>query len=52
MRRLRDRGGPDATRHTKLFAIGDDDWIATDGGERVFKVNGKALWMREHLGHD
>jgi uncharacterized protein YxjI len=55
MRRLRDRGDPEATRsmmREKLFAIGDDYWIETDGGERVFKVNGKALRMREHSSHD
>ena len=52
MRRLRDRGGPAATRYTmreKMFAIGDDFWIETEGGERVFKVNGKALRIRETL---
>ena len=50
MRRLRDRGGPEGTRYTmreKLFAIGDDSWIETDGGERVFKVNGKAMRVRQ-----
>ena len=26
----------------KPFAIGDDFWVETDAGERVFKVNGKA----------
>lgn len=31
----------------KLFAIGDDFWIETEGGERAFKVNGKALRVRE-----
>jgi uncharacterized protein YxjI len=31
----------------KLFAIGDDYWIETEGGERAFKVNGKALRARE-----
>ena len=31
----------------KLFAIGDDSWIETDGGERVFKVNGKAMRIRQ-----
>ncbi len=30
----------------KLFAIGDDFWIETEDGQRVFKVNGKALRMR------
>jgi uncharacterized protein YxjI len=33
----------------KLFAIGDDFWIENDQGERVFKVNGKALRVRETL---
>jgi uncharacterized protein YxjI len=33
----------------KMFAIGDDFWIETDGGERAFKVNGKALRIRETL---
>ncbi len=31
----------------KLFAIGDDYWIETEGGDRVFKVNGKAMRARE-----
>jgi uncharacterized protein YxjI len=33
----------------KLFSIGDDYWIETGGGERAFKVNGKALRVRETL---
>ncbi len=33
----------------KLFAIGDDFWIENDRGERVFKVDGKALRIRETL---
>jgi uncharacterized protein YxjI len=33
----------------KLFAIGDDFWIENDQGERAFKVNGKALRVRETL---
>jgi uncharacterized protein YxjI len=52
MRRLRDRGGLDGTRYSmreKLLSIGDDSWIETDGGERAFKVNGKALRLRETL---
>ena len=52
MRRLRDRGAPAGTRYTlreKMFSIGDDFWIETDGGERMFKVNGKALRVRETL---
>ena len=31
----------------KLFAIGDDFWIETEDGQRAFKVNGKALRVRE-----
>ena len=52
MRRLRDRGGPEGTRYTmreKMFSIGDDSWIETDDGERAYKVNGKALRIRETL---
>ncbi len=48
---LRNRG-PDGTRYTmreKMFAIGDDFWIETEGGEKAFKVNGKALRIRETL---
>ena len=46
---LRNRG-PERTRYTmreKLFSIGDDFWIETDGGDKAFKVDGKALRMRE-----
>ncbi|HEX2346409.1 MAG TPA: LURP-one-related family protein [Gaiellaceae bacterium] len=46
---LRNRG-PQGTRYTmreKLFAIGDDFWIETEGGERAFRVNGKALRLRD-----
>ena len=31
----------------KLFAVGEDYWIETDGGERAFKVDGKALRVRD-----
>ena len=31
----------------KLLAIGDDFWIETEGGEKAFKVDGKALRARE-----
>ena len=33
----------------KLFSIGDDYWIETDGGERAFKVDGKAVRFRDTL---
>ena len=31
----------------KLLAIGDDFWIENERGERAYKVNGKALRVRE-----
>jgi hypothetical protein len=31
----------------KMFAIGDDFWVETGGGERAFNVNGKALRIRD-----
>lgn len=31
----------------KVFAIGDDYWITDDSDRRVFKVNGKALRLRQ-----
>src|SRR4051795_6309085 len=31
----------------KLASIGDDSWIEDDRGERVYKVDGKALRLRE-----
>jgi uncharacterized protein YxjI len=33
----------------KLVSIGDDYWIENDQGERVFKVDGKALRVRKTL---
>jgi uncharacterized protein YxjI len=33
----------------KLVSIGDDYWIENGQGERVFKVNGKALRVRKTL---
>jgi len=33
----------------KWLAIGDDAWIEDDNGERVFRVDGKALRMRKTL---
>ena len=32
-----------------MFAIGDDFWVETNGGEKAFKVNGKALRIRDTL---
>jgi uncharacterized protein YxjI len=31
----------------KLLAIGDDFWIENEQGDRVYKVNGKALRLRQ-----
>ena len=31
----------------KMIAVGDDYWIETDSGDKVFKVNGKALRVRD-----
>jgi uncharacterized protein YxjI len=45
------RGG-NAVRYQmreKLLSIGDDSWIENADGERVFKVNGKALRVRQTL---
>ena len=33
----------------KLFSIGDDFWIENQHGQKVFKVDGKALRLRETL---
>lgn len=40
------------TRYTirqKMFSIGDDFWIENQAGDRVFKVDGKALRLRKTL---
>ena len=31
----------------KLFSVGDDYWIEDETGEKVYKVNGKAMRIRE-----
>jgi len=46
--RRKDAEGARYTMREKMFAIGDDYWIERDG-ERAFKVNGKALRLRETL---
>ena len=33
----------------RMLAIGDDFWIENADGDRVFKVNGKALRIRQTL---
>ena len=35
--------------HQKLFSIGDDFWIENQNGQKVFKVDGKALRLRKTL---
>ncbi len=46
---LRHRGleGPTFQMREKLLAIGDDYWIEDQGGNKVFKVNGKAARLRD-----
>jgi uncharacterized protein YxjI len=46
LHRHEEPGGTRYQMREKLFAIGDDFWIETDGGERAFKVDGKALRVR------
>ena len=51
-RREERRGGTGATHYRMrqtLVSIGDDYWIENDQGERVFKVDGKALRARKTL---
>ena len=33
----------------KLVSIGDDYWIEDDQGQRVYKINGKAMRIRDTL---
>ena len=45
-------GGSDKIHYQmrqKMFAIGDDFWIENDRGEKVYKVDGKALRVRSTL---
>jgi uncharacterized protein YxjI len=47
---LRDRNRPARRSYRmreKIFAIGDDYWIEDQDGERVYKVDGKAIRFRE-----
>ena len=46
--RNREPEGTHYQMREKMFAIGDDFWIEKDG-ERAFKVNGKALRVRDTL---
>ena len=49
LRGRHDSGGTKYQMREKMFSIGDDYWIETEGGERAFKVDGKALRIRETL---
>ncbi len=45
-------GGPEKTHYQmreKLVSIGDDYWIENNRGEKVYKVDGKALRIRQTL---
>ena len=42
--------GPEPVRfrmQEKMFSIGDDSWIEDEEGNRVFKVDGKAMRIRD-----
>ena len=43
LHRHHDAGATRYRMREKLFAIGDDFWIETEDGQKVFKVNGKAF---------
>ena len=47
--RKRERDWDRYRMQEKLFAIGDDFWIEKEGGERVFRVDGKAVRFRDTL---
>ena len=49
LRNRNSSGGTQYQMREKMFAIGDDFWVETGDGERAFKVNGKALRVRETL---
>ena len=42
-------GGNHYQMRQKMVAIGDDFWIENDKGQKVFKVDGKALRVRQTL---
>ena len=46
LRRREEATGTRYQMREKVFAIGDDFWVETEGGERAFKVDGKALRVR------
>jgi uncharacterized protein YxjI len=46
-RRHNEAAGTRYQMREKMFAIGEDFWIETDRGERAFKVDGKAVRLRD-----
>jgi uncharacterized protein YxjI len=46
---LRDRGNLKYRMHEKLLAFGDDYWIEDEHGTKLYKVDGKALRVRDHF---
>lgn len=48
-RKNEELGGSQYRMREKLFAFGDDYWIETADGRRVFKIDGKALRLRSTL---
>ena len=42
-------GGNHYQMRQKMVAIGDDFWIENDSGQKVYKVDGKALRLRQTL---
>ncbi len=51
-RQERRSGGSDKTRYQmkeKLVSIGDDFWIEDAQGQKAFKVDGKAVRVRDTL---
>ena len=54
-RRDERRGGNRAIHYQmrqRLVSIGDDYWIEDDEGQRIFKVDGKALRIRQTMNFD
>ena len=54
-RRDERRGGNGAIHYQmrqRLVSIGDDYWIEDDEGQRIFKVDGKALRIRQTMNFD
>jgi uncharacterized protein YxjI len=47
LHRRDERGGTRYQMRERLFAIGEDFWIETEVGQRAFKVDGKALRVRD-----